>query len=571
MNFKLRFATTISLISLLITLPFILLISSNVNNLLMESADQQIISENNKIANEIKIKITNTKQLANSIAHSIVALKKKKKAYPQIITEILYANLINNPKLVGAWSVWEQYAWDKNDENTEITNYAPYWKNLNGKISLDTLVNFSDSLLGSYYLEPKKQRKTIVIPPTEYIIDNQKHIIASIASPLIFENDFKAVIGIDFDYIFFQSTLDNFNYNNAINQAISNSDGRILAHTDKTKIGTFIKETGTQLFSEDDLLVLSRAIKKSKSIKRIFFSKEQNEKLAVFVTPIEIPNLSSKISMLMSIPIKKLYAEKSLFNKQMVLYTILGIFLFFSASYFYSYLFVKPINRAIGYINSIGENGNAKIEQKYNELKNEKGKLFQSIENMHSNLIEKEKKREKENNTAEWIRNGQSKLYNSMRGLFSVQDMSKNILSVLCKYLDIQIGALYLHYERTKYLKLSAAYSLTYDDNVSNFINIGEGLVGQAALDKKITSVENIKSEYFYSSSSTLKILPKNIIILPFLLNNKVIGVLEFGSYKKIDGKKLKLLKEVLENIAIALNSMMITKKILRHRRNKKH
>ena len=189
---------------------------------------------------------------------------------------------------------------------------------------------------------------------------------------------------------------------------------------------------------------------------------------------------------------------------------------------------------------------------------------------MHKNILHNNQKREKENEITEWIRNGQSKLYDSMRGLFSVKDMSEKILSFLCKYLDIQIGALYLHYEKTKYLKLSAAYSLTYDDNVNNFINIGEGLVGQAALDKKITSIENLESEYFYSSSSTLKILPKNIIILPFLLNDKVIGVLELGSYKKIDGKKLILLEGVLENIAIALNSAMITKKILRRRRTKR-
>ncbi len=570
MNIKFKFAITITIISLVVTIPFVLIIIASVNNLLTENADNIIISKNAEIANEINLKIEKSTQIVNTIAHTLLALKKEKKAYPQSITTILESNLINNPSLVGIWSVWEPLSWDTEFGNVQIPIYAPYWKKLKGKMTLDTLKSFNDSILGNYYQEPKKQRRTVIIPPTSYSIDNQKYIISSIVSPIILNNDFKAVVGIDFNYIFFQSVLNKFNLNRASSQVIYNSDGRILAHTDRKKIGDFVKNTETDLFY-DSSFFFSQAIKESKTQKKTIFSEKLNQEITLFLTPIKIPKLASTMSIIISIPTKKLYAEIFLFNKKIVLFLIIGSIIFFIITFIYGHLLIKPINLAIEYIVEITKK-NKKIEIKpnYKNLADERGVLFKSIENLQKNILYSKQKREKENEIAEWIRNGQSKLYDSMRGLFSVKDMSEKSLSFLCKYLDIQIGALYLHYEKTKYLKLSAAYSLTYDDNVNNFINIGEGLVGQAALDKKITSIENLESEYFYSSSSTLKILPKNIIILPFLLNNKVVGVLELGSYKKIEGKKFQLLESVLENIAIALNSAMITKKILRRRRSKR-
>ena len=221
MNIKFKFAITVTIISLAVTIPFVLIIIYNVNNLLTNSSDNIIISKNAQIANEINLKIEKSSQITNSIAHALLALKKEKKAYPQIITTILESNLINNPSLVGIWSVWEPLNWDTELGTSQIPIYAPYWKKLKGKMSLDTLEDFNDSILGSYYQEPKKQRKTVIIPPTSYTIDGQEHIISSTVSPIILNNDFKGVIGIDFNYIFFQSALNKYNSN----RAISHSNG----------------------------------------------------------------------------------------------------------------------------------------------------------------------------------------------------------------------------------------------------------------------------------------------------------------------------------------------------------
>lgn len=570
MNIKLRFALSISLISVLVTLPFVFLVMSSIDKLLIEKMDNETILHTHEITNDLNIKIEKSINLCNSIAYTFQALKKQKKAYPPIIKEILYSNLINNPELFGIWSIWEPNKWDTEINKVPVSVLAPYWRK--GIAEIDSLENFNDSENGFYYNEPKKLKKTIMIPPTNYKLNNKEEeiMLSSIVSPIMLKHKFLAVIGIDFTNDFFQSTLSRFNINNTVSQAIYNSEGVILAHSDKRKIGKSILQAEKSLF-QDSLHFFANAIKKASKTKVSLYSKEFNQELTFFITPLKLNNLPSKISLITSISTKDLYAEEILLTKEIKRYLIIGFMLFFAFAYIYGYYLLKPIKLAIDYIVSVGSgNSQYKVTEKYRKLKDERGVLITSIEFLHQSMIKNEETQLKENQIAEWIRKGQSKLYDSMRGHFSINDMSKNILFFLCKYLDIQIGALYLHYEKTKYLKLSAAYSLTYDDNVNNFINIGEGLVGQAALDKKIVSIENMDSTYFYSSSSSLKILPKNIIILPFLLNEKVVGVLEFGSYKKIENEKLILLEGILENIAIALNSVMIAKKISRHRRSKK-
>jgi len=547
------------------------IVAASIYKFLDENIDNRIKIQTDKIVYELYSKLEKASQTANSVAHSLLALKQNQMAYPHLVSGILRSNIVSSPEIFGIWTVWEPNAWDTPHDSLLINNLALYWNKLNGKISLDTLVSFNDPILGQYYLEPKKNRKLTILPPTSYSIGKKQIILSSIVSPIILNNDFQAVVGVDFNYDFFQSTLTKYSNYTSSNMAIYSSDGRILAHTDRAKIGKLITNDENDFFyNEFDFL--SKALKEKKKLKTSLYLKQRNERVTVYLTPIEVPNLTTHFSILVSEQNDKLYADKQNLKSKILFFFILGTILFYATILLYINYLLKPFYLAVEYILSIAsDNKIVVIKTKYKKLKDIRGKLFRSIEFTHRSIKEKEHTIEEQNSIAEWIRVGQSKLYDSMRGIFSIKDMSENILFFLCKYLGIQIGALYLHYEKTKYLKLSAAYSLTYDDNINNYINIGEGLVGQAALDNKIVSIENIENQYFYSSSSTLKILPKNLIILPFSLNKKVIGVLEFGSYEVINGKKLKLLEGTLENIAIALNSVMIANKISRHRRNKKY
>ncbi len=66
-------------------------------------------------------------------------------------------------------------------------------------------------------------------------------------------------------------------------------------------------------------------------------------------------------------------------------------------------------------------------------------------------------------------------------------------------------------------LKLFAAYAYKEDKNVPKEFAIGEGLVGQCAIEKERILLTNVPSEYIKINSGLGEASPQNIVVLPEL------------------------------------------------------
>ncbi|MFQ5676983.1 MAG: ATP-binding protein, partial [bacterium] len=187
------------------------------------------------------------------------------------------------------------------------------------------------------------------------------------------------------------------------------------------------------------------------------------------------------------------------------------------------------------------------------EVKGEKDLLGQSINNMVQTL----KDADKENKKQTWLKTGQNDLNEKMRGDQDVVELSRNVISYLAKYLDAQIGALYLLNEEKGKLELTGSYAFTKRKGLNNTIAIGEGLVGQAAFEKEMISVNGIPEDYTRIGSATGNAIPRNVVVSPFMYEGKLSGVIELGSFHEFSDEKLDFLKIVIENIAIGFNSAL--------------
>src|SRR5436305_10205808 len=83
------------------------------------------------------------------------------------------------------------------------------------------------------------------------------------------------------------------------------------------------------------------------------------------------------------------------------------------------------------------------------------------------------------------------------------------------------------------YLKLLASYAFRNRKNVGNKFALGEGLVGQAALEKERILLTNAPSDYVQISSGLGQAPPTNIIVLPVLFEGKVKAILELSSFEQ--------------------------------------
>ncbi len=172
-------------------------------------------------------------------------------------------------------------------------------------------------------------------------------------------------------------------------------------------------------------------------------------------------------------------------------------------------------------------------------------------EQIHSE--EELKKRSEEIEKQSRLKSAQNKLNEKMRGELDVLVISKNIISFLAKLLNAQMGAIYLFDEEKENLKICGTYAFSKRKNLNDTIEIGEGLAGQAAYEKEMIAISNLPENYFNISSGTGKAIPRNVVVVPFTFENKLIGVIELASFNKFTNEQLDFLNAVAENIAIGI------------------
>ncbi len=186
-------------------------------------------------------------------------------------------------------------------------------------------------------------------------------------------------------------------------------------------------------------------------------------------------------------------------------------------------------------------------------LKGEKDRLAKSINRMAQSIKEYTQKSEEQN----WLTTGQSALNESMLGNQNVADIAGNIITFLSEYLDALVGVMYIPDEEG-ILQLMGSYAYTKRRDLSNKYAPGEGLVGQAMLEKKDIILANPPEDYIWINSGLGKTVPGSILVTPVILNDIVVGVIELGKLDQFTDLQMQFIEQVKDLISIALNSAKI-------------
>jgi methyl-accepting chemotaxis protein/putative methionine-R-sulfoxide reductase with GAF domain len=164
-----------------------------------------------------------------------------------------------------------------------------------------------------------------------------------------------------------------------------------------------------------------------------------------------------------------------------------------------------------------------------------------------------------------WIKTGQTQLNEQISGEQDVMTLAKNIITFLTTYLESPVGVFYLLEEEAEgeernigenvSLKLLASYAYTQRKGISNKFKLGEGLVGQAALEKQTLIINDLPEDYICVQSGLGEAVPKQLLVMPFMYENAVKGVIEIGSFYEMTDVQLEWLAQVMPNIGIAVNT----------------
>ncbi len=152
-----------------------------------------------------------------------------------------------------------------------------------------------------------------------------------------------------------------------------------------------------------------------------------------------------------------------------------------------------------------------------------------------------------------WRNAGQSSLYDAMREEQEISSMANNVLTKLCKHLNFPVGTLFIL--EKDILTRVGNYACPADSQKSDQFKLGEGLIGQAALEKRIITIREVPDDSIMISSGLGQVPPVGLLIVPMIYNEQVSGVLEFGVLTDEVAKEKDFLESVIESIAIAFST----------------
>ena len=125
--------------------------------------------------------------------------------------------------------------------------------------------------------------------------------------------------------------------------------------------------------------------------------------------------------------------------------------------------------------------------------------------------------------------------------------------------MNAQIGALYLlddTDDKDVSLVLTGSYAYKKQKNLSNRFKAGEGLVGQAFLERQQIVVSNVPEDYVKITSGLGEAVPRFIVETPFMFEDEVIGVIEIGTIQEMTDLQLSYLEQAVKVTGISFNTV---------------
>ncbi|MFD1602211.1 HAMP domain-containing protein [Flavobacterium artemisiae] len=190
------------------------------------------------------------------------------------------------------------------------------------------------------------------------------------------------------------------------------------------------------------------------------------------------------------------------------------------------------------------------------EAKGEVEALKDTINQMISNL----KATTLRNQEQDWLKSNLAKFTQMLQGQKELNSVTKKILSELAAVVTAQHGLFYILEEGEEFMdsKLNLIASYAYikrKDSVTQYA-MGEGLIGQVAIEKERIILSNVPKDYIRINSGLGDARPKDVIILPVLFEGRLKAVIELASLDTFSQTHLDFLEGLTESIGIVINTI---------------
>ena len=165
------------------------------------------------------------------------------------------------------------------------------------------------------------------------------------------------------------------------------------------------------------------------------------------------------------------------------------------------------------------------------------------------------------NTEQDWLKTNLAKFTGMLQGQRDLTTVGRLLLTELAPLVNAHLGVIYQVDERRdiRRLRLLSAYAGDGANPHPQVVQFGEGLIGQCAMDKRQRLVSDIPADAVPINSALLRVIPKNLVVLPVLFENQVKAVIELASVSSFTTSQMTFLEQLTDSIGIVLNSIEAT------------
>jgi len=191
------------------------------------------------------------------------------------------------------------------------------------------------------------------------------------------------------------------------------------------------------------------------------------------------------------------------------------------------------------------------------ETAGEVAALKDNINEMIRNLKETTRR----NTDQDWLKTNLAKFSRMLQGERDLLAVSKTLLFELAPLVSAQHGVFcVVASENDKpALKVLASYAWSRREEVSSTFRMGEGLIGQCALEGKRILLANVTSDYVRIGSGLGEAPAVNVVVLPVLFERQVKAVIELASFSAFTDVHLAFLEQLTDSVGVVLNTITST------------
>lgn len=166
----------------------------------------------------------------------------------------------------------------------------------------------------------------------------------------------------------------------------------------------------------------------------------------------------------------------------------------------------------------------------------------------------------------EWLQKNLADIVTTYQGVSSVTKLAQTLLSELADRTDTSYGAFYVREtvdNKVSFVKQASFAGEDASIGRENF-KLGEGLIGQAAADKRMYTYKGLPKDYRMIGTGLGETPPKQIVILPVIFEDETIAVIELATMKEYDEQQLELVKQIADSFGLTVNSILGRMEIVR-------